>query len=423
MVRARIIGFVSVGLVLVLALAAFAMLTSDRATTLTIASGPRLGPSWQVAQEIAQSLQAIGYEVTVIPNDETLTLIDKVDEESDVADIAFLYSRVDARDYPDVTSLGTISKQPIIFAALGANSPIRSLTDVKGTRIDIGPPESAKAQLVAAVLGLYGIDETNTDFVMMPFSSTLADYRAADLDVITERYGDSRDILGGLIRENAFRLIPVTENLAVAGSIPSALPLTIPRGGLSLEPVIPSAPLPSVGQMLTVISRANLNPSAGYAVAQSLVQNFDDSTMFATAGEFPNFVDRQLPINPTAADFYQTGQIPWQYQHLPPVLADSLLQLIIPLSLLLLISSLYQMFLPEMFSLWRIVIKPRTEERLVNVMEARIAEGRELTVRQRQRLSAILAQQDAGRAIRQRVEAMRTELSDPVQPDQERPQA
>lgn len=419
MLRARILGFLIVGLVFFLTLLAFGILTSDRSTSLTIASGPRFGPSWQVAQEMSVSLEGIGYEVTVVPNEQTLTLIDQVDDPSDEVDIAFLYSSVDARDYPYVTSLGTVGKRPIIFAALGADSAIRSIPDMKGARIDIGPANSAKAQLVTQVLALYGIDETNSEFVTMPSTSTLAEYKAANLDVVTERFGDSRALLEAFIRDNTLRLIPIDENLAVAGSIQSAQPMTIPRGGLSLDPVVPKVPLPTVGQLLTVITRSNLNPSAAYAVSRSLVQAFGDSTMFSTPGEFPNFADRQLPINPTAADFYDTGQIPWQYQNLPPILADSLLHLIIPISLLLIFSSLYSMFLPEMYSLWRGVIKPRTEGRLVAAMESRLADGRGLTVRQRRRLSAMIAQQDADRALRQRVEAMRTELSDPVQPAQD----
>jgi len=415
----RILGFIGVGLVVILVLFTFGILTSDRSTSLTIASGPRLGPSWQVAQEIAESLQGIGYEVTIVSRDNTLTLIDQVDDPTDEVDIAFLYSTVDAREFPNVSSLGTVGKRPIIFLATRADSAIRSVAEMKGARIDVGPANSAMEQIVTEVLALYGVDETNSTLVNMPSTATLADYRANNLDVITERYGDSRPVLDALINDDSLRLIPIDENVAVAGLIRSAQPMSIPRGGLSLNPVIPKVSLPTIGQTLTVITRSNLSPSAAYAVSRSLVQAFGDSTMFSTAGEYPNFADRQLPINPTAAEFYQTSQIPWQYQHLPPILADSLLQLIIPLSLLVLFSSLYSMFLPEMYSLWRGVIKPRTEERLVSAMEARLADGRELTVRQRQRLSDILSQQDAGRAIRQRVEAMRTELSDPVQADQD----
>lgn len=412
--RTRILIFLGVLAALIGLLLGFGILTSDRSSTLTIASGPVGGPSWQVSQELAQALIDIGYQTSVIPHDETLRLIELVDDPDDPVDIAFLYNSVNSKNYPYVDTLGTIGKRPIILVSIDPNARILSISDLKGSRIDVGPVNSAKAALVTQLLAVYGITSANSTLVNMPTGSTLEQYQELRIQVITDRFGDANQVITALREGRAAQLIPIPENEAVAGFVPSAQAMTIPRGGLSLDPIVPLEPFPTIGQMLTVIGRENLNPAAAYAVAQALTRAFGDSTAFSAAGEYPNFADRQLPVNPYAADFYNTGQIPWQYQHLPPILADSLLKVLIPISLILIFSSVYSIFLPEFYSLWNGVIRPRTEERLVASFEAQLAAGKELTLRQRQRLSDILAKQDAGRAIRQRVEAMRAELSEPV---------
>lgn len=65
--RTRILVFLGVLAALSGLLLGFGILTSDRSSALTIASGPIGGPSWQVSQELAQVLSDIGYETSVIP--------------------------------------------------------------------------------------------------------------------------------------------------------------------------------------------------------------------------------------------------------------------------------------------------------------------------------------------------------------------
>lgn len=414
MTRARILTVIGLCVLFIFGILGFGFLTSDHRNELTIASGPVNGPSWQVAEQMGEPLEEIGYQVKIVPQDETLTLIDQVDNPDDMVDIAFLYTRIDPRRYPLVNSLGTVGRRPIIFAAIGEDSTIRSIPDMKGARIAVGPAQSATAELAMGILEQYGVTAENSTFIQMPSSATLADYIDAGVDVAAFRYGDASSLVTELFLSKDLRPIPIPENLAVAGRLPSAQAMTIPRGGLSLDPVAPATEFPTVGQLLTVVARSDLNRAAAYAIAETLTQELGDSTLFSSAGEFPDYLDRQLPINPAAADFYRSGQVPWQYENLPPILADSLFKLIIPLSLLILLSSLYSMFLPEAYSLWHGVIKPRSEERQLAAMEERLSRGEELTLRQRQRLSRILGQQDAGRAMRQRAEAMRGELSEPV---------
>ena len=102
-------------------------------------------------------------------------------------------------------------------------------------------------------------------------------------------------------------------------------------------------------------------------------------------------------------------------KHLPPLLADSFVNLIVLGTAILLIASIYSLFLPEAYSLWTGIIKPRSEERYINAMEAALASGRDLTVKQRKRLSEILERQDSERVLRQRADNLRPQLSTPVE--------
>ena len=405
---------VLVPVVLLLTLGGFVLATVNTDTTITIGTGLPGSASYVTAERLGEGLKQRGFDVELETTAQTLMLTSFLADPSNPVDVTFLSEGVDPDDFPRVTSLGTIGLQPLLFGTLPGAHDITSLAQAKGARIDIGPPGSVRADFAAQVLAQFGITAQNSTFLNLPAAASMADLQEAGVEVVTARWSDPRTYLLDMAARNEIRVIPVPEAQAIAGRVRSAEVVTLPYGAFRISPALPREPLPSIAQLVSVVADEEVSPAAAYAIARELTLMFGAGDAISAPGEFPNFSDRQLPVNQYAADFYDTGAIPWQYSHLPPLIADSFVTILVVGTTILVIASIYSLFLPEAYSLWTGVIRPRSEERSIHEMEQALAQGRELTFRQRRRLGQILEQQDAGRVLRQRADNLRPQLSAPI---------
>jgi len=420
-------GIFSVVLVVVLVglcLTAFLVATVNSDRQITIGSGPAgtVGNSTAIAMK--DGLEQRGFHVDIVTTESTGNLIRLLADPQSPIDVTFLGETVKAQDYPTVNSLGTISRRGILFATTPGNHSITSLAQAKGGTVGIGPRDSMLESIAIEVLAEFGVTGDNTRLINLSETATRADIIASGAELVEFSSTKVSDSVRNMLIAGELRMLPIPEAKAVSGLVRSAEAVDVPTASINLNPPVPSEAITTVAHLITVVSDKTLSPAAAFAIAQELSAEFGPSSQLSETGEFPNFSDRQLPVNQAAAEYYSTGAIPWEYEHLPPLIADSFTRILILGTLILVFGSIYSMFLPEAYSLWSGLIKPRAEDRFLASIEVALADGRPLTLRQRQRLSAILEQQDAGRILRQRAEALRPELSDPIEdetPDEQPP--
>ena len=399
--------FVIVAAVVIAILAAAVLLLADAERKITIGVGPATSSGYAAAQQVAEGLTKRGFDVTVIPTDQTQDLIELLADPDSPIEVTFITEDIDAARYPNVNSLGTVSRLPYAFATWPAAHGITSLAEARGKRIDVGPVGSSRAAFAEEVLGAFGVTAQNSTFLNVPTSATLEDVKALDVEIqITDDQDDRPFIVEALATEE-LEIIPVPEARSLSNLIASAEPIEIPYASFSLVPPVPQEPFPSVAQLVTVVAVDSLTGAASYAIAQELTTVFSTGTAFTAPGEFPNFADRQLPVNPYAAEYYANGTVPWHFATLPPILADYFFGLVFLGTLILVVASIWSILLPEVYSLWTRIIRPRAEERYLAAMEKSLAEGRELSHRDRSRLEKILIRYQTQDQLQARAERLR----------------
>ena len=399
--------FVIVAAVVIAILAAAVLLLADAERKITIGVGPATSSGYAAAQQVAEGLTKRGFDVTVIPTDQTQDLIELLADPDSPIEVTFITEDIDAARYPNVNSLGTVSRLPYAFATWPAAHGITSLAEARGKRIDVGPVGSSRAAFAEEVLGKFGVTAQNSTFLNVPTSATLEDVKALDVEIqITDDQDDRPFIVEALATEE-LEIIPVPEARSLSNLIASAEPIEIPYASFSLVPPVPQEPFPSVAQLVTVVAVDSLTGAASYAIAQELTTVFSTGTAFTAPGEFPNFADRQLPVNPYAAEYYANGTVPWHFATLPPILADYFFGLVFLGTLILVVASIWSILLPEVYSLWTRIIRPRAEERYLAAMEKSLAEGSELSHRDRSRLEKILIRYQTQDQLQARAERLR----------------
>lgn len=391
---------------------AFILATVNRDQKLSIGTSGEGSASYVLAQVLAGGLERRGFDVEIVATDQTLGLIDMLADPDNPVDVTFVQEKLDAARYPTVTTLGTIARVPYLLITWPGSHDLDSIEQMRGARIDIGPVGSNRAAFMTQVLGQFGVTAENSTFLNLPTRPTPAEIAAARPQV-TGTILDSRSeyLLGG-VASGELELVGIPQSRALADRIPSAEAVEVPVGAVSLLPSVPAEAVPTVAQLSAVVADERLSPAAAYAIAQELVRIFSPGDAWSEPGEFPNFADRQLPVNPSAAEYYATGSIPWQYEHLLPVLADSFVSLLILGTLILLAASVWSIMLPEAYSLWTGVLRPRAEDRFLSRMEARRAEGLPLSARDQQRLALLLRKHESEDLLRARAHSLREQVGD-----------
>lgn len=377
---------------------------------IVIGSGPVTSAGHAASLRLADGLSERGFDVEVVPSDRTQDLIELLADPDSPVEVTFVTEGVDVTRYPNVNSLGTVDRLPYAFAAWPAAHGVTSLAETKGRRIDLGPAGSTRAAFIEEVLREFGVTAQNSSFLYLPTSATLDEIKALDVEIqIMDKLEDRSFIAEALAKED-LQIIPVPEARALSDRIASAEAVEVPRALFSLVPPVPREDFPSVAQLVTIVALDSLNASAAYAIAQELTVLYSPGTAFTEPGEFPNFADRQLPANPYAAELYANGSVPWHFANLPPVLADYFFGLVFLGTLILLGASVWSIFMPEFYSLWTGVIRPRAEDRYLAAMEESLEEGRELTPKDRSRLEKILSQYAEQGRMQARAERLRPHL-------------
>lgn len=391
-------------------LAAAVLLLADAERKITIGVGPVTSSGHAAAQQMAEGLTKRGFDVTVIPTDQTRDLIELLADPNSPIEVTFITEDIDAAQYPNVNSLGTVSRLPYAFATWPAAHGITSLAEARGKRIDMGPVGSSRAAFAEEVLGKFGITAQNSTFLNVPTSATLGEVKALDVEVQVTDEQDERPFIVGALATEELQVIPVPEARSLSNRIASAEAIEVPYASFSLVPPVPQEPFPSVAQLVTVVGVDSLTGAASYAIAQELTVVYSPGTAFTAPGEFPNFADRQLPVNPYAAEYYANGTVPWHFATLPPLLADYFFALVFLGTLILVVASIWGILLPDVHSLWNRVVRARSEDRYISAMEQSLDEGRELSPRDRSRLAKILRRYEMQHRMQARAERLRPHL-------------
>ena len=200
-------------------LAAAVLLLADAERKITIGVGPVSSSGYAAAQQVAEGLTKRGFDVTVIPTDQTRDLIELLADPDSPVEVTFITEDIDAAQYPNVNSLGTVSRLPYAFATWPAAHGITSLAEARGKRIDIGPLGSSRAAFAEEVLGKFGITAQNSTFLNLPTSATRDEVKALDVEVQVTDEQDERPFIVGALATEELRVIQVPEARSLSNRI------------------------------------------------------------------------------------------------------------------------------------------------------------------------------------------------------------
>lgn len=328
-----------------------------------------------VTDSLVRSLQGGGFAVDVVDTGDEDIIIEKIEDSRDQrgVELGVTARAVNPRQFPGVVSLGVVEKIPLIIVARGSEGTFTSPADLVGKRIQIGDYASVSADLAQRLLAEYGVTADNAT-LQRDKLEVAEDMVARGLsDAIVVLYSPKgRTSLGELVTTDEMSLVPMPSTKALAGRLGDVDVGVLPRGAYSITEDVPSKDMSVILVPISVVGESGMSTSAVYAIAQGLKEDFGPADVLSSPGEFPQS-SSNLPNHPDAEAYYQTSSIPWQYRTLPPALADLFIPLALIGTIFLLAASVYQVLLPEAYSLWTGVLRPGRERRRERRQERRAA--------------------------------------------------
>jgi len=274
-------------------------------THITMTAGVKGGAFDHLAELYRQKLAARRFTLNLAyyeVGNENVRLID--DPKSGVSAAFMFTGQTNAKESPDLLSLGRIDNAPL-WIFYRAAAPIERLTELKGKRINVSP---GVAKLVEQVLAVHGVDPGNTTISTLLIPQAVKALRKGDADAIfLPPVALNTPVIQSLLHDPIIRLMNVTQAAALARLFPTLHRLVLPQGVVDLQNNIPAADVNLLALSNVVVVRKELHPEVIYLFAQTMKEVHGGAGIFQDAGEFPSTTDPEFPMAEEAVDYYKNG--------------------------------------------------------------------------------------------------------------------
>lgn len=282
-------------------------------SVLVILAGPTGGYFEKTALLLKKELkEKYNIDVLIKQREDTLNIIKDVNDPRSGVSVGFVAQDIKANAYPNVTSLGSIVMQPLFIFAQ-ADSNIGSLSELRGKRIALSPPNSGTRVIAEDVLNAYGINSLNSTFLPLNLVGSYDALVKNEADIGFFLLAAKTPLVSRMADNPYLELLGLADAQAVAARLGYPSAITLNRGMLGLSPATPPEPIGAVGLPVTIVANKSINSAHAVAIATVLKESFHDSDLVTPRGTFPSLsILGHLPANRFAADIYQRemGYVP-----------------------------------------------------------------------------------------------------------------
>jgi hypothetical protein len=285
-----------------------------------IQAGPPGGSFDTHARRYADHLAAQGLHAQVRNQDDSLRIIDKLDDAATGVQVGFTAQRVEPGRHPAVASAGVVELQPLfLFLRRGVAEPL-SLAGLAGRRLVMPLEGSATAQAARDVLARYGVGPGDASFSFAQMGEAAAALQRGEHDAGFFMLAPDNALVRRLAADPGLVMVSIGDNVGIARNIDYLKPATLVRGAFDLKAPLPPRDVALIGATENVIVREDIHPAVLYALLQAMSDVHKGQTLVSDPGEYPRQAGAVLPVHPHALEWAKSGT-PWLYANLPPSVA------------------------------------------------------------------------------------------------------
>ena len=324
--------------------------------TIVIEAGPIGGFFHTSAETIKNKLKEKNINAIVINREDTLKIIDDVNDPKSKVDIGFIAQDLNEIKYKNVTSLGSIILEPLFIfhrKDISAKSP----ADFKGLRVAVSPVNSGTRVVTEQILEIYGVNESNTKFYPYTLSESANALKDGTIDVAFFLQPANNKTISELGKNPKLKVMSLNQAVALTRKFNYLYSATIYAGGFDLKNNIPEEDVKVIATPVTIVAKNNLPQSVVSAISLILKEEFRNPNIVSDTGTFPTMdYEKNIFINQKADEIFRIpfGSEPFLYRYLPFNIARAIDGIAVQLGYLVTLYFFgYYLGFPKIVELWQ----------------------------------------------------------------------
>ena len=272
-----------------------------------ILSGPPGGFFSTTSEKIKSSLNKANIRARIKHVENTKTILTEVNSaSSDRPHIGFVAQDISKDSTEGLFSLGKIATEPLWLFSL-KSSEIKSINDLLGKIIAVGPKDSGVRELSERILSLHGVNKHNSIFVEAQIVQAQDKLNRNEVDAAFFLLPFTSTVVKELALNETFHLIGFKEAEALSHKINFLEKVVVPKGAFSISPRNPKNDVTTVAVPVSVIAGDHAGIGLSAFVANILKTEFTEETCFVQDRTLPTFVYKKLRPLPAAKEIYANG--------------------------------------------------------------------------------------------------------------------
>jgi TRAP-type uncharacterized transport system substrate-binding protein len=230
------------------------------------------------------------------------------------ADIAFVQSgsTSEARsEQRELVSLGSLFTEPVwLFlrdGKKGRKPEIRSLTQLKGLRINLGPEGTGVPKLFRQVLAVNGVEPGQLTISSLENTPATVELLAGRIDGLVFSSAPEAPLIQMLLQTPGIRLFDFRQAEAYTRRLPFLTHVVLPRGIVDLGRDMPAQDFHLIAPTATLVAREDLHPALVDLFVKSAIDIHGGAGWFSQQGQFPSPKYTEIPVAREAAKYYRDG--------------------------------------------------------------------------------------------------------------------
>lgn len=300
----------------------------------TMSTGGAGGAYEAFALRYAAALAEAGITLKLLPSRGAVENLERLRDAKSGVDLAFLQNGLVSRESTEggaLESLGSLFYEPafVFYRPQPDFTNVSRIAQLRGRRVGIGPEGSGSRVLALALLGINGIDSSNTTLQALSADDAARALREGSLDAAFIVANVSAPVVQSLFRDTSVR----ASNLELAETYSRRLgfvnPIVIERGVVDVASQIPTQSVRTVATTSSMVAREDLHPAVVYLLVRASKRLHEGGGLISQPGEFPTFGKQQdFPPSAEAERLYKEGT-PLLYRYLPFNVANFLSRAIV----------------------------------------------------------------------------------------------
>ncbi|MGI9367683.1 MAG: TAXI family TRAP transporter solute-binding subunit [Ruegeria sp.] len=297
-----------VGIAVIVAILSTILVRLHPPESLTLASGPAGGAYVEVADDYAAILARDNIRLEII---ETAGSVENAQLlEQGKVDAAFLQGGIQvSTDHAE--AVGAIFFEPVIFLTRKNALIPRNPALWKGLRINSGAEGSGTAAAFRDFEKAVGLSATDNSHLSIPYSRAVGALLDDQLDIAVFVAPINAPYLAAAYDEPDLRVLRLEHVDAISRRLEYATVVTVPTGGMSLEPVLPPEPVKLVALEARLAVRPELHPALVNRLTMAAIELHNSRGIITDPGTFPGIEGTGLNVNNTARQLILEGPTTW----------------------------------------------------------------------------------------------------------------